>query len=228
MLAILAVPAWSIFPLATDNARTTPPNRTGLEMGYSIFQPQSGEQKQLLFTVKRGLSGNLELGTDLPVSLSTPTGLQDVSLNLKFRLLQFSRSEGLTLKFSTKLANGSPVMGTGSGLANYGIAAIMTKGFGLLTGHLNLGYTMVGVPAGAASANYSSYSAALETIFFGEHGELFTEVAGNSSVTPAPLTFTLGARFWLGDYTQFVVGYGKGLSDGGYQSALQIGLTSEI
>ncbi|MFH1389935.1 MAG: hypothetical protein ABIH56_04355 [Candidatus Margulisiibacteriota bacterium] len=228
LFVAVAVPAWSSFPLATDIVKTTPPNRTGLEMGYSIFQPQSGEQKQLLFTIKRGILGNLELGADLPVSLSTPTGLQDITLNAKVKVLQFSKSEGLSIKLSTKLANGSPSLGTGTGYPDYGISAILSQGFGLLTGHLNLGYTMVGVPAGAASANYTSFSLAVETIYFADHGELFAEIAGNSSVTPAPLTFQLGSRFWLGDYTQFVIGYGKGLSDSGYQSALQVGLTTEI
>ena len=228
LLAGLASSAGALFPLATDNNKTTPAGRTALEMGYSNFQFAGGEKRQLLFIIKRGIVGNLEAGAELPASLTTPAGLQDATLNIKFKLLQFSRTEGLSLKLSSKLANGSSIQGTGSGYANYSGTFILTKGLGLLTMHLNGGYMIVGVPQGAPAANYTYYSAAMETILFGEQGEAFAEIAGDTSGTPSPLTFQLGARFWLGDFTQFIIGYGKGLSDSSYQSVLRIGLTTEI
>lgn len=227
LLAGLASTAKAIFPLTTDNYRTTPAGRTGLEMGYSSYQYASGEKRELRFTIKRGILGNLELGAELPASLTTPSGLQDATLSAKINLLQFSRTEGLSLKFIDKLANGSASQGTGTGYPNFGAGAILTKGLGLLTVHLNAGYMVVGVPQGAPAANYSYYSLAMETILFGEQGELFTEISSDTSL-PAPLNFQLGTRFWLGDFTQFIIGYGKGLSDSGYQSVLRVGFTTEI
>lgn len=156
-------PVFAARPLVTDDFGTVDSGAYELEVGYSSSTPKVGGPSTdgAALQIKRGFLSNFDLGLEIPYALTAPTGLQDAILHAKLKLMQTSDDEGLSFRLDVKLTNGDSATGLGTGYVDYAGLLIYSKAFGEYQTHYNLGYTLVGVAAGAASANTLNYSAAV-------------------------------------------------------------------
>jgi outer membrane putative beta-barrel porin/alpha-amylase len=191
----LVVPAvsWAQI-LETETAR--PVGRGTLELGTNFeYQTSSeGSESALPMAVEYGFTDRFELLLE-PVAYTAirpkvgqqATGVGDMELTATYLARHESGgTPALALAGEVKFPTANnTLIGTGkTDLAGYLIAS---KQFGRFDTHANIGYTIVGRPAGAQLKNIFNFALASE-MRLGSNAELFGEILGNtaSSSTSEP------------------------------------------
>jgi hypothetical protein len=193
------------------------------EVGYNSTTPWGGGSAADSTTaqLKRGF-GKFDLGLELPNSLTSPAGIGDAGIHFKYVLLEQGEDSGLTLRADIKLSNGDAGSGLGSGYNNYAAMLIYSKPFGDFRTHYNLGYTLVGVPSSASSADLVNLSAAVEKEV--QKGiDLVAEYYGVSRVSTGNVQ--IGGRWRVNDAIRFDAGYSIATNDVS-QNTLTAGCTA--
>ena len=178
--------------LETETAR--PVGSGVLEVGSNFeYQVSSeGHEVALPFALEYGLSDRLEFLVE-PVAYtairpkvgSQATGFGDLETTLTYLLRrETSGSPALAFAGEVKFPTARDrVIGTGkTDFAGYLIAS---KRFGRVDTHANLGYTIVGRPAGAQLKNIFNFAIAGE-LTLGSASELYGEILANTAASSAP------------------------------------------
>jgi hypothetical protein len=116
-----------------------------------------------------------------------------------------------------------------TGKTDLGILGIASKSFRSVDVHLNVGYTVVGDPAGISLRDTVSYSLGFDYTLPASPFRLLAEVSGQTSSNPAdsihPLTGLLAASYAVNPLLVFDAGIGRGLTSSSAQVVASAGLT---
>ncbi|MFH1347944.1 MAG: hypothetical protein ABIH22_04560 [Candidatus Margulisiibacteriota bacterium] len=221
---LLTVPVWAARPLSTDDAGTLGQGAWEIEEGYELDQPSGGGANSGGFgtSVKYGLLSNLDLGIEMPYSVSSPNGIGDATVKGKIAF-----NDAIALGIDVKLTNADSASGLGSGYVDYGVNGIYSQGLGSATGHVNVGYTIIGQAGGATSDNnVLSYGMAIENPL-NDAVNLMGEVAGSStpSVATNPLDALVGFNWGMSDLLTLDGGVSFGLTNASSQYKTTVGAT---
>ncbi|MFA6431820.1 MAG: PDGLE domain-containing protein [Candidatus Margulisiibacteriota bacterium] len=227
-VVLISLPVFAARPLVTDDIYTVFPGGYELEIGYSTTQNQASSINSANLSIKRGILSNVDLGIEVPYTMSTPSGLNDVFLHAKYRFWEGDAAEGLTARVDYKFNNGNINQGLGSGDSDYGFLLIGSKMFGLTKTHFNVGYVLTGVNAGIQSDDYIAYTLALEQPVWGEKGEVVAEYVANNAAQPNPAFIQLGARYIVSSGLKIDAGYSKGLNSNSIKNSATVGVHWEI
>ncbi|HEY8195554.1 MAG TPA: transporter [Gemmatimonadales bacterium] len=173
--------------LETETAR--PLGRGGLEVGTNFeYQTSSeGNETALPFALEYGFTDRLEVLVE-PVAYTAirpnvgaqATGMGDMEVTLTYLARRESGgTPALALAGEVKLPTArDSLIGTGkTDIAGYLIAS---KRMGRFDTHANVGYTVVGRPAGAQLKNIFNFALATQ-MRLGQSNELFGEILGNTA-----------------------------------------------
>ncbi|MFH1684421.1 MAG: hypothetical protein ABIA67_06030 [Candidatus Margulisiibacteriota bacterium] len=221
---ILVVPVWAARPLSTDDAGTLGQGAWEIEEGYELDQPSGGGASSGGFgtSVKYGVLSNFDLGIEVPYSAAAPVEIGDATVKGKLAF-----NDAVALGIDVKLTNADAASGLGSGYVDYGVNGIYSQGLGNATGHINVGYTIIGQAGGAApDNNVLSYGAAVEYPL-NDTANLMGEIAGSSTPSAAtnPLDALVGLNWGMSDLLTLDGGISFGLSDASSQYKAAAGAT---
>jgi hypothetical protein len=208
-------------PLETETARTLPSGKVKLAGSFEFQTSAEGTEVAVPLELEYGITDNLQLLVEPvaytsihPKSGSGASGLGDLESTLLYRFIQESESlPAFALAGEVKIPIAKSTL-ISTGKADYTGYLIASKKFGSTDLHANIGYTIVGVPAGATLNNVLSGSAAFEyhlNSTFDVVGELFAntpsvpegnELIGSTESTTTPeaaggeVFGTIGARYY--------------------------------
>lgn len=219
-----SVPGWGMRPLSTDDAATLGQGSWEIEEGYEFDQPRNGEESFSSFgtSIKYGIFSNIDLGVEIPYSVSTPGGMGDATIKGKAGL-----NDAFALGIDVKLANADSSEGLGSGYVDYGINGIFSQNIGNASIHANLGYTIVGQESGSNSENnLLSYSFSF-LYPFNDAINLMSEICGSStsSASDNTLEALIGMNLGVNDILTLDGGAAFGLTDADSEFKAILGAT---
>jgi hypothetical protein len=132
--------AWAAHPLVTDDTSTQGKGNYQVELN-SDWARSAGETGHVAaFTLSRGTMDALDLYGNLPVSLTSPSGIGDLSFGAKWRFWQNERSS-LAVKPELFLATGNAAKGLGKGSASLALTLIASHIVGRWGFDANIGIT---------------------------------------------------------------------------------------
>ena len=180
--------------LETETARL--PRRGGLSAGGNFEYQVSaeGHESAIPFAFEYGLADRLELLVEPVVRTRIrphvgpqATGLGDIEVTLNYLAhRETSRSPAFALAGEVKLPTARDSL-IGTGKTDFAGYLIVSKRFGQLDTHANLGYTVVGHPAGSSLQNIFNFAVAVELPFGKEaRNTLFGEVLANTASSSTP------------------------------------------
>ncbi len=224
----VSVPVFAARPLVTDDFGTVDKGKFELELGSNSETPRAGGASagSAALQVKYGAFENFDLGVEVPYSFSDPVGVGDMTVKAKLKLAEFDESNGFSVSANLKLANADASTGLGSGYPDYSANLIYSREISGYRTHYNVGYTFVGVPAGAAEANVINYSAAVEKEVY-SGADIAAEYYGNSSSAGAAGNVQIGGRYQMNDHVRVDTGYSIALTDNSNNVAT-IGVTADF
>jgi|SRR6266850_385236 len=234
-LAAPAAPARAGAPLETETARF--PSRGVLEAEAALEVQQSGDGREsaLPLAFEYGLTDRLTLMAEPvpftrihPKSAPGATGVGDLEVTLSGLLLAETPGRpAFAVAGEVKVPTAESML-IGSDRYDYAGYFIASKRFGRLDAHANVGYTIVGHPAGVAVDNTFNYAIAGEyslaprwTLvgeFLGNTAAL-PGVGGSSEASATPEISggeqigMIGARYWLA--RRFVASFGVTVDNAG-------------
>ena len=223
---LISSPVFAARPLVTDNFRPVEKGKIQIEAGSYSSAPSNGSSAagSAAFQVKYGLAGILDLGLKMPYSFSLPVGFGDGEVNAKLKLAEYGKNSGLALKARVKLSNGEASSALGTGYMDYSATVVYSREISGFRTHYNLGYTLVGVPAGTAAANTVNYSAAMEKEVY-PGADIVLEFFGKSASSAASKCSAQIGGKWQVDRTYRVdTGYSVDF-DNNSQDVATIGVT---
>ncbi len=223
---ILSSPLFAARPLVTDDFGTVRMGKYEIEAGSYSSAPSAGGNTvgNAVLQAKYGLLGYLDVGVEMPYYFSLPVGFGDGTINAKFKIAEYGENSGLSLRVGIKLANADASSGLGTGHADYSVLAIYSREMSDFRTHYNIGYTLVGVPAGAAEANVISYSAAVEREVY-PGADIVLECFGrSSSSTRSNVSAQIGGRWQVTRDYRVDTGYSVDF-DNNSQDVATIGVT---
>jgi hypothetical protein len=238
-LVSLSTHAWACRPLTVDDCPPTEKGKIGIESGFSSFKSANYDSNVSEVTsLKYGILDNMDIGIDLPYLNYTQTGAQNVSglgdatVKAKIKIIPSENNfAGLSFTAGAKLSNGDASKGLGTGVTDYSINSILTKELDKLALHFNLGYTLIGQPAGQTLNNVLNYGCAFESPIIADV-TLLGEIYGSTNSDPAsninPLTATLGANKEVIPGLTADAGVSVGLNDAAPQNIIMVGLTAAL
>jgi hypothetical protein len=177
--------------LETETAR--PLGRGGLELGTNFeYQTSSeGHETALPFALEYGFTERLEVLVEpvaytaiRPKAGGSATGVGDLEVTLTYLARrETGGTPALALAGEIKLPTArNSLIGTGrTDVAGYLIAS---KRMGRFDTHANVGYTIVGRPAGAQLKNIFNFALATQ-MSLGHSNELFGEILANTASSSA-------------------------------------------
>lgn len=177
--------------LETETAR--PLGQGGLEMGTNFeYQTSSeGHETALPFAVEYGFTDRLEVLVE-PVAYTAirpkvgarATGVGDLEVTLTYLARRESGgTPALALAGEVKLPTAKNTL-IGTGKTDFAGYLIASKRMGRFDTHANLGYTIVGRPAGAQLKNIFNFALATQ-MRLGQSNELFGEILANTASSSA-------------------------------------------
>ena len=182
-----ASPARAGAPLETETARF--PRRGAFEVEAALEVQRSGDGREsaLPLAFEYGLSDRLTLMAEPvpftrihPQSAPGATGIGDLEVTLSGLLFQETHSHpAFALAGEVKVPTAESML-IGSDQYDYAGYLIASRRFGRLDAHANLGYTIVGHPAGVAVENTFNYAIAGEYAL-GPRWTLVGEFLGNTA-----------------------------------------------
>ena len=194
-LGAVLVPAAVLFPAAalagqpleTESTRLLPRGTIEVELGAEHQTSSAGTESALPFAIGYGISNRLELLVE-PVpftsihdkGLASARGVGDIEATLTGVLFaERAHTPSFAIAGEVKIPTARNVR-IGSGKADFTTYLIGSKRFGRWDTHLNLGYTIVGQPAGAQVNNVQSFGVA-EEFHANNRFEIVGEVFGSSA-----------------------------------------------
>jgi hypothetical protein len=192
-MLLCAVPAWGQI-LETETAR--PVGKGVFEFGSNFeYQVSSeGHEVALPFAIEYGFTDRLELLVE-PVAYTAirpkvgtrATGGGDVETTLTYLVLrETSGAPAVALAGEVKFPTANNRL-IGTGRTDYAGYVIGSKRFGRLDTHADIGYTIVGRPAGAPVKNIWNFALGWERSL-GFSSELYGEFLGNTAASATPET----------------------------------------
>lgn len=191
-------------------------------------------ETRIAFLLWYGISEKLQLEANIPIGswdvrgdfknllerlgLSTgERGLGDVVLRGKYRFVdENDTTPAIAGSFGIKLATGDEDKALGTGETDFALLVALSKALGGASGHLNLGYTIVGEPTGEDYDNEFHYGIGL-SYPTSDRLSVIGELAGKTHRDPDfddPLGITGSIRYAASDVTNLVGFLGFGLTDG--------------
>lgn len=228
LMLVVAAPVFAARPLVTDDFYTVAAGGYELELGYAAAQNQASNNSSANLSFKRGITDRFDFGIEVPYTLSSPSGLNDVLLHAKYRVWERSEDEDLTGRVDYKFNNGDINQGLGSGDNDYCLMIIYSKMFGQTKTHLNFGHVNVGVNAGIKTDDYNAYAFALEHPAWGGKGDIVAEYVANNAASPNPAFIQLGARYMVFSGFKLDAGYSFGLNNNSIKNNLTAGAHYEF
>lgn len=215
--------AFAGLPLETETARPAPAGTLTLEMAVERQTSPEASELNIPFALEYSPTDRLEILVE-PVAHSRlragdraiAKGVGDLEVSAITLVRQEGRSTpAISLAGEVKFPTAKNTL-IGSGKADVAGYFIASKRLGKLDAHFNLGYTLVGRPAGVDTKNSFSFATAVERKYarYALVGEVYgstatiasgaegASVAGESATAPeiggAELVGTLGVRRSLG------------------------------
>jgi len=186
--ACIVVPgAHASQPLETETARTPRAHELQVEATFERQTSSAGRETAAPLALEYGLTDRIELLVE-PVFYTSirprmgpgATGMGDLEVTVTTVLKQEKpHAPALATAFEVKFpTTDDPLIGTGK--TDYTGYLIASKRVGNVDTHVNLGYTVLGKPAGVALSNTIDYAAAAEWKW-SPRFDLVGEVIGNTS-----------------------------------------------
>ena len=226
-LILTSSPAFAARPLVTDDYGIVDNGKYELEAGFNLVRPMASGlyESGLVLQLKRGFSGNFDLGLELPYN-TDQSGFADAVLHAKLKLVEFGEDEGLSLRGDVKLTNGNAVTGLGSGFLDYGGMFILSKKAGPTIMHINAGYVVIGDTMNCTTDDTFLYNAAFEYPF--DNGlDAVVEYTGLSCQIETLANLQVGGRWQVSKSARLDAGYSFAMN-GVSNSAATMGLTAEF
>lgn len=220
-------------PLSSDDAGTVEQGHLEIEAGYE-YADDTDDEYNLGFCLKYGLFSRLDVGVEVPYHFidvaedEDVDGIGDVVLGTKLGILE--EKEGFpafSVSYSLKTESGDEEKGLSSGEIDHSINAILSKELGKAVGHLNLGYTYLGLPDDE-NDDIFTYGLALEFPLndrFTIVGELTGETNFDDDFDDNPFSGLAGFNYALSDIVRVDLGFGWGISEASADFLVTTGLT---
>ena len=174
-------------PLETESTRLLRAREFEIEAGFEHQRASTGTESAAPFALGYGLTDRLELLIE-PVfldrvhdkGLGAVQGIGDLELTLTSDLFRSAdRRSGFALAGEAKLPTARNRR-IGSGQADFTLWSIASRQSGSWDTHANLGYTIIGKPAGVSVTNVVNYGLA-EEYRVSSKWEIVAEVFGNTA-----------------------------------------------
>jgi len=140
LLSCLAQPARSAHPLVSDDTSTQGRGNYQAELNSDWPQFAGRTSHVAAFTFSRGATDTLDLYGTLPASLSSPSGIGDLSFGAKWRFWQNEQSS-FAIKPELFLASGNVDKGLGKGSPTLALTLIRSHIVGRWGFDTNIGIT---------------------------------------------------------------------------------------
>jgi hypothetical protein len=179
--------AWAGPPLETETARLPPHGVFGADFAFERQTSGEGSESALPIALEYGLTNRIELLAEpVPYSAIHPDGIRSVSgagdLELTLTGLvapERGRRPALALAGEVKIPTAKKRL-IGSGKADYTAYLIASRRLGRFDTHANIGYSLIGHPAGVRVRN--TYFFALgEEVTLSSRVDLLGEIFGNTA-----------------------------------------------
>jgi hypothetical protein len=188
-LTSLSRHAFASLPFETESARLLPPGRVKLEAAFEYQSSPEGREAALPLVVEYGLTRRVEFTVEpIPYSLIAPgsgrhaTGLGDLEMTVTALLHDESkRWPGVAAALEIKSPTARDTL-IGTGKTDYTLTLVASRRVGRADVHANLGYTVLGAPAGVSLHNIYDYALACEYAV-SDRLHLVGEVIGNTPST---------------------------------------------
>jgi hypothetical protein len=226
-------------PLVTDDYGTVDPGKYELEVGHaSTLNPVDPEDDDSFenttysggIAFKGGIFPGLDLGVELPFNFSSPIGMNDSILHVKYRLIELAEDEGITLRSDIKVANRYEWEGYGTGDTDVGLVLIYSKKIGEFNTHYNFGYTCACILKGEVEGEEDDVtlaSAAVEYPLFGDMGDAVAEIVALNAPHSNSGFGQIGIRHYVG-VARLDAGYSFGLNKYSIKNCVTVGMTFEF
>ena len=188
--SVLPQSAWCGQPLETESARLARRGRLAIELGAERQTSSAGTETALPFALEYGISDRLELVVEpVPYTLIHDKGVpkQSGPGDLEATLTGLVSPEGagrpavaVAGEFKIPTANNSRI---GTGKSDVSAYLIASKHIGHWDTHADVGYTLVGRPAGVAVNNVVSFALAGE-LHASRRLDFVGEVFGSTGAIP--------------------------------------------
>lgn len=239
VLLFMTIPVFACRPLATDDCFTVSKGSMLLESGVAGATVTGFDQTMNWVTsFKYGLFDNMDVGIDIPIVSIIPkngdnsVGFSDLVLKTKINIIPLENHfASVAMVFGSKLANGNANSGLGSGATDFFVSSIFTKDLKNSKIHVNLGYSLIGKPAGSTLKDIIGYGISYEYLGI-ENVGILGEIYGNTNSDPTvsinPLELLIGGNMKIQPGIIADVGVAFGLSDVSPKNRYTIGLTVEF
>ncbi len=177
-------------PLETETSRLLKARQFEVENTFERQLSSEGTETSVPMAVEYGITDNLELLAEpvfytaiRPKVGSQATGLGDVEVTLSYLFLhERSMFPALTTAAEVKIPTANDIL-ISTKKTDYTGYLIASKRFGKFDTHANIGYTIIGKPAGVQLSNIFSFALA-EEYHLNERFDIVGEILGNTSSSP--------------------------------------------
>ena len=221
-------------PLATDDAWTVEKGEFQLEAGCDALRQDNDDREYSpSLTLTYGLLERMDLGIGSGYVFSHPkegereNGMADTEVKLKYRWIDEKNwRPAFAVSGLLKIPTASESKGLGSGQADFGINAILTKTLSKRwIIHLNLGYTFIGEDHVNNELNYSIAAQFLLTEKWGLVGEIVGVNNFNGRHGDDPFSGLIGTYYSITDKITWDAGLEIGMNKAAPDVRLTTGLT---
>jgi hypothetical protein len=184
-------------PLETETAR--PPQKGAFEVqtAFEYQTSKEGTGRALPFAFEYGITDRLSLTVEpvfytaiRPKVGTRATGAGDLEITLEYLFARERRRlPALAIAGEVKAPTARSIL-IGTRKTDFALYLIASKRAGKFDTHANVGYTIVGKPAGAQLTNFFNFSLA-EEYFANQRWTLLGEVLVNSGSSPETVTGTV-------------------------------------
>lgn len=178
--------------LETETARPVGSGVLEFSTNFEYQTSSEGSETAIPLAVEYGINNRFELLVEpvaytaiRPNSGPEATGIGDLEVTGTYLIAQETAGRpALAFAGEIKIPTARNTL-IGTGKTDYTAYAIGSKRFGRLDMHANVGYTVVGRPAGSQLKNIFNFALAAERAL-GSTTQLFAEVLGNTASSSAP------------------------------------------
>lgn len=137
-LSLWCATTWAMHPMVSDDTATQGRQRSQIEINTDWVHGHGYDGRIADFTYTYGVSDSVDIAFDIPADLSSPAGLNDVTIGLKWR---FAEMGGISFAVTPTLTlpTGSEQRGLGNGTYNPGATLIASYAAGSWTWLGNVG-----------------------------------------------------------------------------------------
>lgn len=138
---ILCRPAIAAHPLVTDDTATQGLDNHQFEFNTDRLRDNDVRARVGALTYSYGLQPNLDVFVNVPISISRPRGMGDLSLGAKWRFWE-QQSTSIGIKPELLLPSGNVDRALGTGRAGMAVTMLASHDFAPWTLHANVGFIM--------------------------------------------------------------------------------------